>query len=521
MALALTQPAAGAALLLVLLVAAMPGTAAAQEEDASSDWAALAARRLPDLEPCTVPNVPETLLCGSLAVPEDRSESRGRKISLNLIVVPAQSDSPPTDAVFVFEGGPGGAATKRAAGSVWSGPVRQRDIVLVDQRGTGASHPLDCDLGGNAGEVPGQLSEMFPPEAVRSCAQRLAAGADLARYTSIDHADDIEDVRRWLGYDSINLRGGSYGTAAMTVYALRYPESTRTLFGIGWASPLRSNLAERGVNTERALTRLTALCDEDPGCFSLVPGLGYRIAELLARLEGSPPTVSFPDPQAPGETLSLALNREWMAETLRLNLYFAFTSRALPWAVHRAHADDWAPLAELGVLIERTFRSTLSYGVLLTVQCSELMDFDAGAALERGEATLFGNYRLEQQMQGCAEWPHEPRREPLVAPGRTLPIPTLLLSGFLDPVTPPDYAEDAMQVFPESLHVVLPEAGHGPFDLAESWVCVHQMWGDLLAHADVTRVDTECTERMKRPPFIVDGETYRTYVDDVLASGAF
>ncbi len=513
------------ALLAALCLAACAGRPAAtpgpgqearpEAATAEPDWAALAARRLPLLEPCQVPDVQETLLCGTLEVPEDRAAPHGRRLGLEVVVVPARAVQPPPDPVFIFEGGPGGAATGRAAGSVHAGPVRSRDIVLVDQRGTGGSNPLHCAW--DEQFRPGELRQIFPPEAVRTCAAELADRADLARYTSEHFADDIEEVRRRLGYGPINIRGGSYGTWAMMVFAQRHPESTRTLFGIGVDSPLRSNLAERGVWTDRTLARLAARCAAEEACAAVAPDLAAMTAEVVGRLADGPRRVEIPDPARPEETLALDLGRDWLAEQLRLILYFAYTSRALPWAVHRVHAaDDWGPLATLAVLIERTFRGSLAYGLILTVQCSELMDFDVEEALARGAGTLVGNYRLEQQLQGCAAWPHDKRPALGVAAPRPLPIPALFVSGALDPVTPPEYAEEAATLFPESLHLVLEEGQHGPFDLANSWPCIHQIWAELLDRGSVQGLDVACARTLHRPPFLVDGESFGGYVRETL-----
>jgi len=484
-------------------------------ENSTPDWAELASARLPGLEICRRPNLEEPLLCGSFEVPEDRSLADGRTIALNLVVVPAQRPTPPSDAVFIFEGGPGGAVTKRAVGSVYSGPVRQRDIVLVDQRGTGGSGSIDCDLGGGTTR-DGELKQMFPPAEVAACVKELSKRADLQRYTSVDHAADIEAVRKHLGYGPINLRGGSYGTRAMMVYAQLYPESTRTLFGIGVDSPLRSNLAERGTRTEIALAGLSSLCEQDADCAALVPSLAGQLERLAASLESVARRVELADPGRPGETLALDIGRDWFTEQLRLNLYFAFTSRALPWAVHRATEGDWEPIVQMAVLIQRSFKSALSAGVVLTVQCSEHMDFDIDDALATGEATLFGNYRLEQQLQGCAAWPHTTLPPLGVAEPEALPMPTLWLSGALDPVTPPAYAEDAMTYFPNSRHLVLPEGQHGPFDLENSWECVHSIWGQLIDLGSLDGLDASCSEAMRRPGFILDRESFAKHLAEVL-----
>ncbi len=502
---------------LLLLTASGLAAQPAPEPEGPS-WAEQALARLPMLRMCERPNAPEPLLCGLLTVWENTATRTGRQIELSIVVIPAATEKPPTDPVFVLEGGPGGAATKRAVSSIYSGPVRARDIVLVDQRGTGDSHQLQCDLGGAESMEPGKLPQMFPAEDVAACAEALSANADVFLYGSAEHADDLEAVRVALGYGKLNLRGGSYGTRAMMVYAQRYPDNVRTMFGIGVDSPIRSNMSERGVFAQRTLIGLGEMCRQSPECRAKAPDLFSMTSGLLASLAKKPRRVEIEDPTVAGETLSLDVGREWLAEKIRLNLYFAFTSQAYPWAVHRASmADDWQPLVQLAIFIERMFRSAISNGVLLTVQCSESMDFDLDQARERGAATLFGNYRLEQQIQGCAAWPHE-KRPPLgVVEPRVLPIPTLFLSGALDPVTPPEYAEEAQTLFPESHHIVLPEGQHGPFDLANSWVCVHQVWAEFLDEGSAESLDLTCVDTMTRPPFLLDEASFETHLREVLA----
>ena len=479
------------------------------------NWAALAAERLPMLGVCDLPNAPEPLLCGTFEVWEDRAAESGRRIPLYLVVVPAQTEDPPSDPVVIFEGGPGGAATQRVIGSIYAGPVRQRDIVLVDQRGAGKSNPLDCEW--NVEFREGQLREMFPVDGVRACAESLAGRADVRRYTSAHHADDIEELRRWLGYDRLNLRGGSYGTSSMRVFAQRHPQSVRTMFGIGSTSPVRSNLAERGRWTDRTVERLAAFCANDAQCAEAAPGFDNKLRELLASLEDGPRRVELADPLDADAILTLDVGRDWLGEQLRLVMYYGFTSRALPWAVEQAHArGDWAPLVTLAVQIERSFRNALATGVGLTIQCSEGMDFDVDEALALGADTIVGNYRLEQQVQGCANWPHDVVPKEGVEDPQVLDIPHLLLSGALDPVTPPEYADEVATLFPNSLNVVLPEGQHGPFDLENSWTCVHRIWADFLDAGSLDGLDVTCTESMTRAPFVTDADGWRSYVVETL-----
>jgi pimeloyl-ACP methyl ester carboxylesterase len=361
---------------------------------------------------------------------------------------------------------------------------------------------------------------MFPPADVTACAERLSETADLHLYTSVEHADDVEEVRRRLGYGPLNVQGGSYGTHAAMVFAQRHPESTRTLFLMGVDSPLRSNLGERSVWTERTLAGLGGVCAGDETCRAMAPDLFGMLAELFAGLEEGPRKVRVADPQDPEKILTVELGRDWLAEQVRLILYYGFTSRALPWAVHRAHAEgDWAPLARLALFIDRFFLSTLADGVQLAVQCSEQMGgFDVDRALARGEATLFGNYRLAQQVQGCDHWPHRKSDYYLgVSRPRPLPIPTVMISGRWDPVTPPAYGEDASAYFPRSRHLILDEGQHGPYDLEGGWACVNGIWAAFLDLGTLEGLDTSCAESLTRQPWLTDGEAFTTYLEGTLA----
>lgn len=509
--------------LLLAVTSTAPGFADAPQAEAEPaapvDWTAKAAERLPMLAPCEIAGIEETALCGTIEVPEDRSVEGGRRIGLYVVVVPAHAEHPPSDPITFFAGGPGGAATGRAAPFSHVEAIRGRDALFVDQRGTGRSHRLDCDFGGTAGVSSAELPEMFPPAEVRACAERLSRDADLHLYTSVEHADDVEEVRRRLGYGPLNVQGGSYGTHAAMVFAERHPESTRTLFLIGVDSPLRSNLGERGVWTERTLAGLARACASEADCARVTPDLYTMTADLFDRLAEAPKRVEVADPQDPETTLTVEVGHDWLVEKVRLLLYYGFTSRALPWAVHRAHDEgDWAPLTRLALVIGRFFRSTIADGVLLTVQCSEGMELDVERALARNAATLFGNYRLAQQVQGCANWPYEPSDLHLgVERPRPLPIPTLLLSGRWDPVTPPAYGEDATAYFPNSRHLVLDEGQHGPYELEGGWTCVNGIWADFLDRGTLEGLDTTCADHLTRQPFLTDAEAFREHLEGTLA----
>src|SRR5690242_7882835 len=198
-----------------------------------------AAPRL-SLQPCKLPRLKGDALCGTYEVLEDRAAKSGRTIKLKVVLLKALSNTPKPDAIFPLHGGPGAPATQLVElvhGGIL-GPVRRdHDLVFVDQRGTGGSNPLICDVDDNPRELAGYFADILPRDKVRACREKLQTIADLRLYTTPIAMDDLDDVRSALGYDKINLLGLSYGTIAAQVYMRRHPEHVRAIFLVGVATP--------------------------------------------------------------------------------------------------------------------------------------------------------------------------------------------------------------------------------------------------------------------------------------------
>ena len=213
---------------------------------------------LSKLKPCPVAGVDEELLCGKLTVFENREKHTGRTIDLNIVVLPALDQKSKAEPLFDLAGGPGAASTEAA--DFWAGPGREyrrrHDVVLVDQRGTGQSNRLSIPQDKTPQHY---LSEMYPVDYVREMRHTLEQRADLTKYTTSIAMDDLDDVRAWLGYDKINLIGGSYGTQAALVYMRRYPEHVRSAILVAVAptdlknaaAPFRVGSARNGPAIER------------------------------------------------------------------------------------------------------------------------------------------------------------------------------------------------------------------------------------------------------------------------------
>jgi len=479
-----------------------------------------AAVRLP-LEPCRVEGAEEPLLCGTFSVPEDRESGEGRRIDLHVVVVPALAEYPEPDPIFHFAGGPGGAATRRAPWHV-EDPLRERrDLVFVDQRGTGRSNGLDCAIAaGDEGE-PGALREIFPVADVVACREALSKRADVGLYTTALAVDDIEDVRRWLGYGRINLIGGSYASVTVQTYLQRYPESVRSALSSAVISLERSAIRDQAPNAQATLDALFAACAADAACGGAFPKVGEELVELLERLEKSPAPVEVTDPVT-GELLHFELGRDYLAEHLRRILYFLDLARALPMAVHLAHGGapdvggpDYGPIAQMALLFDHGYGG-ISDGMLLTVYCTEQMgNFDLQEALAEAEATVFGSFRLHQQIQACQHWPVGPLPEGFHTP-RTVDVPTLLISGELDPVNPARYGKEAVTHLSRGRLLIVPEAHHGLSGLENPW-CVIELGREFLERGTAEGLDTSCLDTVHRKPFIVDREALDRYLAELAA----
>src|SRR5215471_18088486 len=206
------------------------------------------------LQPCRSAGDAIEGWCGHYEVFENRQARTGRKIALNIFIVPARAEMREPDPFFALAGGPGQGATEAFPQAAYVRTIAERrDVVLVDQRGTGKSNPLDCTLLSvdNPQEV---LGAPYSLDRIRSCRADSDRKADTTQYTTSIAADDLDEVRAALGYGRVNVLGGSYGTKAALVYLRRHGEHVRTLTLEAVAPPdflipCRSRRASRAPST--------------------------------------------------------------------------------------------------------------------------------------------------------------------------------------------------------------------------------------------------------------------------------
>ncbi|MBF5041509.1 alpha/beta hydrolase [Aggregicoccus sp. 17bor-14] len=463
---------------------------------ASCTRSAEAPRRTLALAPCKLEGLNTPAQCGTLEVWEDRAAKRGRKVPLRVAVVPALAASPEPDPVFLLAGGPGQGAVD-LAGTVM--PLlerlrRERDLVFVDQRGTGKSRPLDCDTDPPDAGLSARYADTFDPEPLRRC---LAGyDADPRLYTTPLAMDDLDEVREALGYARIDLYGVSYGTRAALVYLRQHGEHARAVVLDGVAPMGLLLPLYMARDSQRALDLLFAHCAKDAHCARAYPNLKERFEALLAGLRRTPAKTRVAHPLT-GVEEDVTIPFDAFVGGLRGLLYMSEATALVPLVVDRAEKGDWAPFVAVTAGLQDGFAQGLSLGMFFSVVCSEDAPFITEEAIAReGRGTWAGEGFARKLLRGCEVWPRGKVPEDYLKPVSS-PVPVLLLSGELDPVTPPSWGEEAARHLPHSLHVTVPGVGHNTLVMG----CARSLMADFIVKGSVEGLQPRCDPSLGRPPF--------------------
>ncbi len=430
-----------------------------------------------------VPFRPEAF-CARTEVPEDHAAADGRRIALRVAVLPAVRRDRRPDPLVLLAGGPGQASTEAFVPMLpLFGKIRrERDLVLIDQRGTGRLSNLRCE----GDDVVFQADPEAADRALRDCLDQIGDAADPRLYTTAASVRDLDLVLERLGYDSVNLYGVSYGTRLAQLYTRHHPERVRAQVLDGVA-PLDLVLGQsNGPDAQRALDALFARCDAESRCRTELPDLGPRLDAFLEQLERQPVEVSLSHPRT-GEPIELTLSRQVAAQILRFLIYSPETAALLPLLVDRATAGDVSRFAAQWLIVAESLGSSINVAMSMSVSCSEDAPFfDSAAAAASG----FLRDDIPRELErACGVWPHEP-----VAAAEKTPlessVPSLLLSGENDPVTPPVYGERLLRTLVRGRHVVVPGMGHNVLGRG----CVRRLMIDFLAEPDREAQDTACVD---------------------------
>lgn len=453
------------------------------------------------LEPCRLPGWNEDVRCGRYEVYENREAKTGRKLSLRVVVAPALGEKATPDPIFYFAGGPGGSAIdtfSRAGKGYLAGLRRERDLVFVDQRGTGGSNQLACNLYGDKNDMAAFFGELFASERLRACRAELEKAADLKFYSTRIAMDDLDEVRDALGYDKINLYGGSYGTTAALVYLRQYPQRVRTATVVGVAPPDMKLPLPFGKGVQNALEHAFADCAAEEKCRANFPTPMADLEAAGKLLEKTPANFETVNPFT-RQPQKLTLTREAFGEAIRVLLYIPEFSRWLPLLAHQAAQGKFELFAPVAFQSMRILDDQIARGMHFSVVCGEDMQFITTADAERELAgTFYGDYRLKAYRRACDIWPRSDTPDSFATPVKS-EAPVLLITGEADPVTPPWLAEAAARHLPNSRQIVVPHTGH-----FYSFPCVDQLIDAFVAKGTAKDLDTACLAQIRRPSFVTE-----------------
>jgi len=436
------------------------------------------------LKPCHVPGVDEEVRCGRYEVYENRAARKGRKIGLNIVVLPAKGPEIAADPLVFLAGGGVAPATRYAGflSEAYPNLRRQRDILLVDQRGTGGSNPLECDLSMNPASAEYRDEGRFLA-AVRRCRSAVEQKADLRYYTTPLAMDDLDEVRGWLGYPRLNLFGVSYGSSAAMVYLRQHPERVRTVALQGVVPVDVPMWLEAPRSSQQVLDQVFAACARQPGCHEAFPDFEDEFISLLKRLAEKPVSVKVSMSET-GQEVEVPIDDEILRSFVGKVLFSASRIHDLPLLVHLAHQGDYQPLAaKLAVKGD----DGIPKGVYLSIVCSEQVpQFDPGALPEATAGTFLYALRLGRDVGACREWVRGWEPPGFWAPVKS-DVPVLAMNGALDHLTPPRYGEHVVQSLPHARHLVLPQRGHNDTD-----PCVNGMIEAFMIAGSLANLDTSC-----------------------------
>lgn len=438
-------------------------------------------------------NLTASARCGTYEVAEDPADPSGRKISLKVAIAPATGKSTEPDPVFFFAGGPGQAASETwvIIRSTLNKIRKTRDIVMIDQRGTGGSNKLACET-----ELEEDLNQEIDLDLIRNETEKCLAAlqSDPRLYTTSIAMGDYDQVRQAMGYDKINIMGVSYGTRAAQVYLRMFPETVRSVT-LDSVVPMQLALGqEHAPMLDLSVQNVLDDCAGDETCHALFPHQAGDLTALFAQLREEPQQVTIINPVS-GKPQTMRISADTLGVALRFLSYASETQALIPLLVHEAlTTGDLSRLASQAILVMTGLHEMLAKGMELSVMCSE--DFPVIDVSADYSDTLMGNLFLEIIDLQCNVWPHgevpEDFHQPVVSD-----VPVLLMSGERDPVTPPHYATQTAETFSNSLNLVARGQAHSVMKNT----CLREITTAFIEKGTVEDLDTSCVEKILPAPF--------------------
>jgi len=454
-----------------------------------------------ELTPCTLTGTQGygavEAQCGVLQRPENPDAPEGKQIELFVARITSVSPEPQPDAFTIINGGPGASSVSLYVdiAGAFAGILRERDIVLIDQRGTGRSNALDCD------ELE-EASEAYVEDRVRAATRACLASlsADPRYYATSQAVGDLDAMRNALGYAALNVYGVSYGTRVGLHYLRRYPDRVRTLVIDGVVPPdvaMGPNVAE---NAQAALNEIFERCRNDTQCHRSFPDLRQTFEALRDHLRNQRVALTVANPVT-GAPESMELGYDHLALTLRLLSYNPETAALIPLIIAETSHGNYTPVAAQAFKSVDQLSGAISFGMHNSVVCSEDLPFVNLSETEWQtlEQTYLGADQLRALKTICEVWPAAPVDANLRVPLQSA-APVLVLSGANDPSTPPRYGERVSATLSNALHIIGAGQGHGIISRG----CIPGLVTEFVEAGKWNDLDTSCAERLTDTPFFLD-----------------
>jgi len=430
--------------------------------------------------------------CGHLSVAENR-EKPSRMIALNIAIIRSISTKKQNDPVIMLAGGPGQSAVESypGAASAFRDILKDRDVVLVDQRGTGQSNPLKCDFDQSIQEELANNDDLLLAE-VQKCVDNL--DADTRYYTTTESIKDLEEVRKALKIEKWNLLGISYGTRKALTYMKMFPDSIRSVILDGVVPQQEPLASSHEKNLVNALRKQFEQCGKQAACKQAFGDIEQQMWELLEKVETEKPTIRLQN-FSTGKYEEITLTKESTALAIRLFAYSANSMNLLPLMIAKANRGQLETIASQANMINSMLSDSIS-NVEFSIVCAEDIPFYSHYSANKNN--IFGDNFLERTKKICDVWPHITVNASFKDPVAS-DLPVLLLSGELDPVTPPEFAELTMQTLSNSQHLVAKGQGHNVFPLG----CMPDIISAFIQDP-MQELDTECMNDFNYTPFFIN-----------------
>lgn len=448
-----------------------------------------ALQKYPMLEVCELPNFPEKVLCGTLEVYENYTTQQGKKIPIDVVVLPSKKPTKKSAAFTLHWGGNGDAAKNK----VWffrpgnsADTIRAtNDIVLIDDRGTGASS-IRCTAMDSL--QPYSYAFVYDNTLIADCLLEVKDRFNLALYNTPNVVKDYDNVRKWLGLEQFDFYGISYGVRVGLEYMRNYTDNVRTLTVKGCVPPGFNYVNEMDTAIQEQLEILFQRCKNNFQCNTNYPRFKEELYEIRDRLVIKPIEINYELKN--GTTKNIRMDDLLFRRIIGHQILNGNANEALPLLVHRAYEGNYAPLIIAGGSLN------LDMPVFLSQFCAEEINRFEYKIGNQNELFTQGAI-AEEKKNACKIWAEMPNANWLDEPLKST-SPILILTGEYDANTPIRMGDQIKNAFPnKSRHITLPHQGHGS---AES-SCQYAIMAQFIDSKKIDSLSTDCLTSIQPPGF--------------------